>query len=206
MLQVGAYARKDIGDAYLLAALAYGYDTINTTRTLTIAGTDVSTPSFTAQDVAAQVEAGYKMGWLTPYANLRGQVLATPAYDETASAGVSTFALDYAAATLTTARTEIGARADWTTNLNDGSTIDLNAGIAWDHNIWSDGTLKAEFDALPGATFAVLGATPAADSLRLSAGMDYNVAGGFTLSGALDSQLASNYQSYGGKLRIGYSW
>lgn len=206
-LQAGAYARKDIGDAYVLGAVGYSYDTIMTSRTLTIAGSDTLDANFAAQDVAGQLEAGYKIGWLTPYANIRGQMLTTPAYSETASAGVSTFALNYDAATLMTARTEVGARAHWTTDLNDnGGTVGLNAGIGWAHNLWSDGTLNAEFQALPGATFAVLGATPAADSLLLSTGVDFDTEGGFTLSGELNGQLASNYQSYGGKLRLGYSW
>lgn len=205
-LQAGAYGRKDIGDAYLRGALGYGYDLVSTTRTITIGGSDTLDADFAAQDVAAQVEAGYQVGWLTPYLGVRGQVLMSPAYSETASTGVSTFALDYAARTLLTARTEVGVRAGWTTDLNDGATLGLHAGIAWAHDFWSDAALEAEFEALPGATFAVSGATPAADSLLLSASMDFATPSGFTLAGALNAELALNSRSYGGKLRLGYSW
>ena len=205
MLQAAAYGQVDSDRAYLSGAAAYGIHDMHTVRTVTFAGFDRFTSRFLMQDVAAEVEAGYHVGWFTPYVALRGQAIFSPAHGETTVAGASTYALDYAAQTVLTARTEIGARADWSKDF-ESSTLSVHARAAWAHTFATDRRLEASFQALPGSSFLVGGAKPAADAILLSLGGDVTMDTGLSLGLSLDSSLSLTAQSYAGSVHLGYSW
>ncbi|MDR3475666.1 MAG: ice-binding family protein [Devosia sp.] len=205
MAEVAAYGEKDFGRGYVSAAVGYGYHVETTSRYVTFAGVDNLTAQFTAQDLAAQVEGGYHFGLFTPYAAVRGHAFAIPAYSESAASGNSTFALSYDGQVVLTARTEVGARFDWTTDFDNG-TLGLHASAAWAHDYWSGASITASFLELPGSTFAVNGATPAADSLLVSAGVDLGLRSGLTLAALVNGGFARNAQTYGGSLHLGYTW
>jgi outer membrane autotransporter protein len=73
---------------------------------------------FQANGLGARIEGGYRYTtpWLavTPYGAVQVQSIFLPSYGETATAGSNQFALNYAAQTATTTRTEIGAWFDKT--------------------------------------------------------------------------------------------
>jgi outer membrane autotransporter protein len=75
LFQAGLYGRHWFGPAYVAAALAYGWQDVKTSRTVTISGTDQLEAEFEAQTFAARGEAGYRFAtpWLgvTPYAALQ---------------------------------------------------------------------------------------------------------------------------------------
>jgi outer membrane autotransporter protein len=206
MLQAALYARASFENAYIAAAAAAGYHRVSLDRTLTFAGTDHFTAEFDATNFAAEIEAGYDLGWLTPYVALRGQAFSTPAYSEVTESGASTFALDYDAGVATSLRTELGARADWTTDLDDDGSLNLYASAAWAHTIRSGYNSVASFQMVPGTSFNTTGATPAADSLLAEAGAEYTTSTGMTLGTSVKGEFSENVLNYGGTASLSYHW
>ena len=206
MLQAAAYARSDFDQAYLAASVAVGVHRVSLDRFLTFAGDDHFTGDYNATGFAGEIEAGYHIGWLTPYAALRGQSFSTPAYSEETVSGASTFALDYEANTATSLRSEVGARVDWSTPVGEDGTLSLHAGAAWLHQLRSDSDLRASFQALPGSSFEVESATPAADSLLASIGAQLDMGNGVGLGASVSGEYAVNAVSYGGKASLSYRW
>jgi uncharacterized protein with beta-barrel porin domain len=70
----------------------------------------------------------------------------------------------------------------------------------------SDPTLAAVFQALPGASFIVNGATPAKNSALTSAGAELRLANGVSLIGKFDGEFARGSQTYAGTGTIRYAW
>ena len=62
----------------------------------------------------------------------------------------------------------------------------------------SDPSLAAVFQALPGASFIVNGATPAKNSALASAGAELRLANGVTLLGKFDGEFAGHSSTYAG--------
>ncbi len=107
---------------------------------------------------------------VTPYAALQAQVFHTPSYSEVAASGSAIFALSYAARTITTVRTELGVWLDKSYAINRDSALTLFARAAWAHDTYSDPSVVASFQALPGSSFTEFGAMPVRDLLLLTAG------------------------------------
>lgn len=205
MLQAALYARSDTDRAYVSGALAYGIHDTHTDRAITFAGLDQFTGDFYTQTVAADLEIGYKAGWLTPFAAVRGQAIATPGYEEETVSGANTFALGYEDRLELTGRIEIGARADWTTELEAGSLTAFTS-LSLAHQLSSDNTVQAYFLSLPGSSFEVRGAEANANSVLASAGLEMQFDRGLTLSGGVDGSWSGNALSYSGYARVGHRW
>ena len=205
MFQTAIYSRTNFHAAYVAGALAYAFQQISTSRYSPIAG-DTFKAAFDAQNVAAQIEAGYRFGWITPFVSLRAQAFYTPAYGETAASGASAFALNYAANSTFTGRSELGAQVDKTIALKDDATLALRARLAWAHDYWSNTSVAAMFQSLPGPSFTVNGAAPPSDLLLISAGAEVGLKNGFSLGGSVDSELAAGSQTYSGTARLAYKW
>lgn len=209
MLQAALYARSNLGRAYVSGAMAYSYNDVTTDRDINLPTTpptiDHFSASFTGQDVAGQVEVGYRMAWLIPYAAARAQEFFTPAYSETAT-GTSGLGLNYAAQTTTALCTELGARIERTIALADAARLTLRARAAWAHDYGSAPYVTAAFESVPGAPFRVAGAAPARDSVLLSAGAELGFGNGFAIAGLFDSVFSANSEMYSGTGRVSYRW
>lgn len=205
MLQAAMYGRSDSDQAYFSGALAYGVHAMHTERTVTFAGIDRFVADFYTHNIAADVEVGYKAGWLTPFAALRGQVVSTPGYQEETVSGASTFALGYKEQLALTGRIEVGARADWTVEVEAG-TLTAYTSLAWAHQFSTPNSVKSYFLALPGATLTVAGAEAGANALLVSVGTEFRLDTGLSLSGGLDAGWSGNGLSYAGNARIAYRW
>ena len=70
----------------------------------------------------------------------------------------------------------------------------------------SDPSLAAAFQALPGTSFLVNGATPAKDSALASAGTELRLANGVTLLAKFDGEFAGRSNTYAGTGTIRYRW
>ncbi len=206
MFQVALYSRTNFDAAYLATVIAYALHDASTDRDITFPAVDHLSAEFIAHNLAGQIEGGYSFGWFTPYAAARGQIFRTPSYSESADTGVSVLALDYDAQKTTTIRTELGARIKWTIPIRDDASITLRARAAWAHDFWSDQSIDATFQFLPGASFTVGGAEQAHDSLLLSAGTEFSFNSGFALSGSFESELAGLSRTYRGTARLSYRW
>jgi uncharacterized protein with beta-barrel porin domain len=202
---VAIHARSDYDAAYVAGALAYGFSDVTTERTVTIAGTDRFAAQFDAHNVAGHLETGYRIGWITPYAAVRGQVFMTPAYSERTVAGVSTFALDYEERTATSLRTELGAGAEWSVPF-DGGSLTLRARGAWGYDHDADNAVDAAFQSIAGSNFTVEGATPDRHALLVSAGAGLGFGNGLYVAGSASGKLGMNTQIYSGNVKLGYAW
>jgi len=209
VFQAGAYARQNIGAAYLSAALAYGWHDVTTNRTVALAGVDLLQARFRADTFSGRFEGGYRfatpfMG-ITPYAAAQVISFNLPAYAEQTLAGAGMFALNYAAQTTTDTRTELGLRSDKSFAMQD-SVLTLRGRAAWAHDYNPDRAVTALFQALPGASFVVNGARPDADSALVSAGAEVKWLNGFSLAATFEGEFSGNVTSYAGKGVAKYTW
>ena len=205
--QAGIYGATRWGPAYVAAALAFTNHWMSTDR-FAFAGDHLSA-SFNAQSFGGRAESGYRFatiyGGLTPYAAVQAQNFRTPAYSE-ADLTAGGFALGYNGRTATDTRSELGGRFDRLLLLNPEAALTLRARVAWAHDWVSDPTLAAVFQALPGASFLVNGATPAKNSALTSAGAELRLANGVSLLGKFDGEFASHSSTYAGTGTVRYTW
>jgi uncharacterized protein with beta-barrel porin domain len=210
--QLGFYGATRAGAAYLAGGFAYTSHWLSTDR-FAFAG-DHLTASFNAQSFGARVEGGYRFApagvggvGITPYAAVQAQSFRTPNYSETDVNGGG-FALAFNARTATATRSEFGARFDYVVPfyLYHNAVLTLRGKLAWAHDWITDPMLAAVFQALPGASFIVNGATPAKDSALASAGAELRMANGVSLLGKLDGEFAGHSNTYAGTGTVRVSW
>lgn len=205
--QAGLYGKTYNGPAYFAASLAFANHWMSTDRFAFAA--DHVTASFDAQSLGGRFEGGYRfampLAGITPYAAVQAQSFHTPGYSETDLSGGG-FGLAFAARTATDTRSELGSRFDSETVVSSDAMLTLRGRVAWAHDWISDPTLAASFQALPGASFIVNGATPAKDSALTSAGAELRWQSGWSLMAKFDGELASRSQTYTGTGTVRYSW
>ncbi len=209
VFQAGAYARHQMGAAYLAGALAYSWQDVTTDRTVTVAGTDKLRASFAANSLAARLEGGWRYAMpafaVTPYAAVQATTFYLPDYAESATSGSGQFALSYASKNVTATRGELGARFDKAMPLRD-TLLTLRARTAWAHDWNTDRSATATFLTLPGATFTVNGAQPSANAALVSAGADLAWTKGWSVAANFDGEFASTTRSYAGRGTLRYVW
>ena len=101
---------------------------------------------------------------------------------------------------------ELGSRFDKQIILNWNAVPALRGKVAWAHDWISDPSLMPVFEALPGASFIVNGATPAKNSALTSAGAELRLVNGVSLLGKFDGELAAHSQTYAGTGTVRYTW
>jgi len=197
-LQAGVYGATRSGPAYLAAAFAFANHWMSTDR---FAVGDHLTANFNAQSYGGRLEGGYRFatiyGGITPYAAIQGQSFHTPGYTETDTIA-NGFGLAFASRDATDTRSELGARFDRVLAVYSNAVLALRGRVAWAHDRVSDPMLTPAFQALPGASFIVNGATPAKNSPLTSAGA--------TLLAKFDGEFASHSSTYAGTGTVRYTW
>jgi outer membrane autotransporter protein len=210
MFQAGIYGSHHWGAAYLSGALAYNFHDVTTTRTVTIAGTDMLQARFQASGVGARLEGGYRYAtpWLgvTPYGAAQVQSIALPSYGETATAGSNQFALNFAAQTATTTRSELGAWLDRKMLMDDGALLTLYGRAAWAHDFGNSPSASAIFQALPGSNFVVNGAVPARDGALVTGAAQYSLASGWSFLAKFDGEFSGTTSIYSGSGMVRRTW
>ena len=216
LFQAAVYSLTRVNAAYVSAALAYGWYSVSTDRYVTLAGTDHLTADFSANNVGGRIEGGYRFAipdvfdssgfGVTPYAAFQMQAFHTPSYSEIAASGSPTFALAYDARTTTATRTELGSWVDKTYALDRNNALSLFGRVAWAHDWYSDPSVTATFESLPGSSFTVIGAAPVHDSALLSAGTQLSMRNGWSVMAKLDSEFAPRSQTYIGTGQLRYTW
>ncbi|WP_454620908.1 autotransporter domain-containing protein [Bradyrhizobium cenepequi] len=209
LFQAGAFFRHTAGPAYLTGALAYGWQDITTDRSVTIAGVDRLRAEFKADAWSARVEAGYRLVALgvgvTPYAAGQLTDFDLPAYAESVLSGAGTFALNYAGKSVTDTRSELGLRTDRAFAMQNG-ILTLRGRFAWAHDFNQDRSVAATFQALPGASFVVNGASPAADSALTTASAEMKWVNGWSAAATFEGEFSNVTRSYAGKGVVRYAW
>jgi outer membrane autotransporter protein len=170
-LMLALYGRQEIGRGYLAAAYGHGWHAFDTSRTVTVSGTDVLAGKFDADDDAARIEAGVHLGLhgiygVTPYAAVTTQSFDAPAYSETAVSGTPAFALSYRAHVTNTTSSELGGRVARMFAAGQGM-LHVEGLLAWSHQFDDQPFSLASFASLPGSAFTVFGVRPATDAALL---------------------------------------
>ncbi|WP_127143132.1 ice-binding family protein [Pelagibacterium montanilacus] len=205
LLQAAVHLRAERDAAYVTAALGYGYGTVSTERSVTIAGLDRFGAEFEAHTLAADLEAGYQMGIFTPYLGINAQSFDAPAYSETVLAGVSTYSLSYEAQHSIALATELGIRLDHGIETDFGR-VDFGAGLAWTHALVAQDSLEASFQAIAGSQFDVQGAGGQADMIEANLGMELSFDGGLAFGAQVGGDFSANAASYDGAVTLSYAW
>jgi uncharacterized protein with beta-barrel porin domain len=209
LFQAGAFIRHNIGNAYVTAAAAYGWQDVTTERTVTVAGFERLRAQFNANAFSGRIEGGYRyvtpwMG-ITPYAAGQFTTYSLPAYAEQVLAGAGTFALNYAAKDVTASRTELGVRTDKSFAVPNG-ILTLRGRAAWAHDFNTDRNVTALFQTLPGAAFVVNGAAQAHDSALVTAAAEMKWLNGWSAAAIFEGQFSNVTNSYAGKGVVRYAW
>lgn len=212
LFQAGAYVRHNQGPAYVSAALAYGWQDITTSRTVTVAGVDQLRAEFNANAWSGRLEGGYRyvapamfgIG-ITPYAAAQFVTFDLPAYAEQAISGSNTFAQAYGARDITDVRSELGIRTDKSWLVNEG-ILTFRTRLAWAHDYDPNRSVSATFQALPGASFVVNGAAQAADSALTTASVEMKWKSGWSAAATFEGEFSNVTSSYAGKGVVRYTW
>lgn len=209
LFQAGAFVRHNIGQAYITAAAAYGWQDVTTERTVTVAGFERLRAGFNANAWSGRIEGGYRfaMPWIgvTPYAAGQFTTYSLPAYAEQVLVGPGTFALNYAAKDVTASRSELGLRTDKSYAVQNG-ILTLRGRAAWAHDFNTDRNVTALFQTLPGAAFVVNGAAQAHDSALVTAAAEMKWLSGWSAAAIFEGQFSNVTNSYAGKGVVRYSW
>ncbi|WFU15187.1 autotransporter domain-containing protein [Bradyrhizobium sp. CB3481] len=209
LFQAGAFVRHTMGQAYVTAAAAYGWQDVSTERTVTVAGFERLRAEFNTNAYSGRIEGGYRFitPWMgiTPYAAGQFTSYSLPAYAEQVLVGPGTFALNYAAKDVTAARTELGLRTDKSYAVQNG-ILTLRGRAAWAHDFNTDRNVTALFQTLPGAAFIVNGAAQAHDSALVTAAAEMKWLNGWSTAATFEGQFSSVTNSYAGKGVVRYSW
>jgi uncharacterized protein with beta-barrel porin domain len=212
LFQAGAYVRHTNGAAYITGVLAYGWQGITTNRTVTIAGLDQLRAEFNANAYSGRVEGGYRFVapliggiGIAPYAAGQFTTFDLPAYAEQVVSGANTFALAYGSRSVTDTRSELGLRTDKSFAMSN-SILSLRGRLAWAHDFNPDRSVAATFQALPGASFVVNGATQAPDSALTTASAEMKWANGWSAAATFEGEFSNVTRSYAGKGVVRYAW
>ncbi|MFQ3456302.1 autotransporter-associated beta strand repeat-containing protein [Bradyrhizobium sp. UFLA01-814] len=209
LFQAGAYVRHTEGNAYITAALAYGWQDITTDRTVTAVGVDHLRAEFNANAYSGRVEGGYRFAtpWMgiTPYAAGQFTTLDLPSYAEQTISGLPTFALGYAGRSVTDARSELGFRTDNSFAVPDG-LLTLRTRFAWAHDYDPNRTIAPTFQGLPASSFVVNGAAQASDSALTTAAIEMKWRNGWSAAATFEGEFSKVTNSYAGKGVVRYAW
>lgn len=210
LFQAGAFVRHTAGAAYVTGALAYGWQSITTNRTVTVAGVDKLQAKFDANAFSGRIEGGYRYAtpWMgvTPYAAAQFTTFDLPAYAEQAVLGTANFALAYNSRSVTSPRTELGLRTDRSWALEQGALFTLRGRFAWAHDYMTDRSVGATFQTLPGASFVVGGASQDADKALTTVAADVKWLNGFSLGATFEGEFSGSTRSYAGKGVARFTW
>jgi autotransporter-associated beta strand protein len=212
LFQAGAYVRHTAGNAYVTAALAYGWQDITTDRYVTLAGLDHLRAEFNANAWSGRLEGGYRfvapvLGGIgiAPYAAGQFTSFDLPAYAESVVVGTPNFVQAYGGQSVTDVRSELGIRTDKSYAVQNG-VLTLRGRLAWAHDFDPDRSVSATFTSLPGASFVVNGAAQASESALTTASVEMKWLNGWAAAATFEGEFSDVTQSYAGKGVVRYTW
>jgi uncharacterized protein with beta-barrel porin domain len=86
------------------------------------------------------------------------------------------------------------------------AVLTLRGRAAWAHDFNPDRIVAATFQALPGASFVVNGARPAADSALTTASVEMKWLNGWSAAASFEGEFSTVTRSYAGKGAVRYEW
>ena len=202
LFQAGSFVRHMIGDAYLSAALAYGWQDV-----AAFGGSDRLNPAALANAYSSRIEGGYRfalpgMG-IAPYA--AGQVTNVQLPADAAQALANPFASPGSTNTVTDSRSELGFRTDKSFAVQSG-TLTLRGRFAWVHDLNPDRSTLTMLQMPPSPGFALNDAVQAPDAALTTASAELRLSAGWLAALTFQSEFSSTMRSYTGKGFVRYVW
>jgi outer membrane autotransporter protein len=211
----GLYGGYTQGPLYVDAALAYGYNTFNTTRAINTGSmSEVAYGAFNGSQYGGRIEGGWRFAVdrtaLTPFAGLTVQALSQSGYSETstntATGAPGVLGVTVQGQTTTSVRSALGLQLETTIAANDGAVLKPRLRLGWAHEFNTNRSATVALSVLPGAPFQVTGAQPAADSLLVGAGLELELGHMLRIYGQFDGDVTSNARGFSGTGGIRLVW
>ncbi|MEJ0013286.1 MAG: autotransporter domain-containing protein [Bauldia sp.] len=196
---VAAYGGVENGAVALRFGGAASSGTIDTVRNDTFGGfSEVLTARYGARTGQLFAEAAYRAKFgnvaVEPFAGVARVAVDTDAFTEAGGAAALTAASEHHVMTIAS----FGARFAAPLPATHGR---LTALVAWQHR-FGDTTPTASLAFAGGSAFTVAGVPRQRDSLRIEAGMEWDIGRRSTLSLAYSGQIASGASDHGAKARF----
>ncbi|MBR0829735.1 autotransporter outer membrane beta-barrel domain-containing protein [Bradyrhizobium manausense] len=205
LFQSGAFVRHTAGQAYVVGALAYGWQAISSDRM----GAAALNAAADANAYSGRVEGGYHVTtpWLgiTAYAAGQSTTFSLPANAGQPSFAANAFAAAFGADHVTDSRSELGLRTNGSFALQSG-TLNLRGRLAWAHDFSAARAVPAAFQALPGLGFVASGAALATDSALVGAALELKLQNGWSAAATADGEFSQAVRSYTGRAVMHYAW
>jgi len=205
IFNAGVYGAKTFGNAYVSAAAAYAFNSVDTSRA--VFG-DTLDADYDAHTLSGRIEGGYRfdtsLAALIPYAAVQGSSYFMPAYDETSATG-GPFALSYAKNTQSDLRTELGIRLEHLVATGSGD-IKLSGRLAWAWNADRARDVTAAFQSLAAPSFTINGAEPDEHALLVDAGAEFALSANTSAKLSFAGEFSGNLAAYGGAAKLSYKW
>jgi len=219
--QAGAYVARKWDQFYINGALAFGLYNNNIHRATAVPGSNSPidpvagvTPenwrsNFLSAGFGTNIEAGWRKqvgeGAITPFAGLQFAFLSMDAFDETSPDG-GALGLSFDHRVITSLPASLGLQLDTTIGVGDGQSLQAWGRAAWVHEFEPDRSVKPSFEAAPGTSFVIQGASAAEDAVAVNAGLKMNWGNSTSMFAAFDGKFGDGVQSYGGDVGFKLTW
>jgi outer membrane autotransporter protein len=212
---LGLYGGYTQGPLYVDAALAYGYNSFNTTRAInTGAMSEVATGAFDGQQYGGRVEGGWRFAidqhTVTPFAGLTVQALSQAGYSETSrdttTGNPGVLGVTVQGQTTTSVRSVLGVQFETAIGAADSAVVKPRLRLGWGHEFNTNRSATVALSLLPGAPFQVTGAQPNADSLVVGAGLELELGRMLRVYGQFDGDFSGNARGFSGTGGIKLIW
>jgi outer membrane autotransporter protein len=212
---LGVYGGYSQGPLYVDAALAYGYNSFNTTRTInTGAMSEVAYGAFDGHQYGGRVEGGWRFAVdqhvLTPFAGMTVQALSQSGYSETSrdttTGAPGLLGVAVQGQTTTSVRSVLGLQFETAIGAADSAVLKPRLRLGWGHEFNTSRSATVALSLLPGAPFQVTGAQPDADSLVVGAGLELELGHMLRIYGQFDGDFAGNARGFSGTGGVRLIW
>tara|TARA_R110000868_G_scaffold71443_1_gene209251 strand:- start:721 stop:3600 length:2880 start_codon:yes stop_codon:yes gene_type:complete len=201
-LRVAVYAGTKIGAVDLRATAAYGWQQVETDRTVIVGGlTDHLTADYNASTTSASLETSIDFGrvivW-TPFAGVGIVNVNTDGFTE--QGGLAALTVEGSNDTLGV--TTLGLRAGW-----DSKALSVHAGAGWQHTFGDlDPSTRMAFASAPAGTFTVAGVPASQDALAVEAGGAYRLDEHVTFALSYAGDYSSDARDHALKAEINFQF
>ncbi|TPN86481.1 hypothetical protein FJ987_06310 [Mesorhizobium sp. CU2] len=219
--QAGAYVARKWDQFYIDGALAFGLYNNNIHRATAVPGSaspidpiaGLTTENWRSNFLSAGFGTNIEAGWrqqvgeaaITPFAGLQFAFLSMDAFDETSPDG-GALGLSFDHRVITSLPTSLGLQVDTTIGVGDGQSLQAWGRAAWVHEFETDRSVKPSFQAAPGTSFVIQGASAAEDAVAVNAGLKMNWGANTSMFAAFDGKFGDGLQSYGGDVGFKLNW
>lgn len=208
LFQAGAFIRHTVGQAYVAAALAYGWQAVANDRPMGAAGPDLPSAGLNANAYSGRVESGYRFAipslGIMAYTAGQFTTFNFPVGAGQQIPGANAPALALGSDSATDSRSELGVRTDKSFTIH-GGVLNLRGGLAWAHDVTVDRSMPGAFQALPGPGL-VSSAPHALDSALTTATAEMKWLNGWLAAATFEGEFSGVTRSYSGKAVVRYAW